>query len=89
MQAFPSFYLFLNLIIYKLFRRLAERNPAAKILFQKISIVGGFSTIGKNNAGYSKELQRQLVEIFESAIQELAVPNENGTKNILVNFVSF
>lgn len=54
-----------------------------------MSIVGGFSTTGKNNLGDPKELQRQLIEIFENAIQELAVPVETGLKNVLVIFIFF
>lgn len=64
-----------------------------------MSIVGGFaskssSVSGGNSSasGDSRELQRQLTEIFEIAIQELSggPVDFNGTKNVLVGlFVDF
>lgn len=55
-------------VFNSVFRELSQKCPKVKELFQKTSIVGGFSA---NKCYDIKEHSKQLVELYDLCIQDL------------------
>ncbi|CAD5223856.1 unnamed protein product [Bursaphelenchus okinawaensis] len=58
-------------VFNSVFRELSQRCPKVKELFQKTSIVGGFSA---NKCYDIKEHVKQLIELYDLSIQDLNAP---------------